>query len=67
MDLQRNELAVKVKTVTTATVVRAESVDDELPITIAHAAAIRSFLEAAGIEFVADDDGAIGVRLRKSI
>ena len=66
LSLQRNDLAAKVKTVTTATIVRAESIDDELPITIAQAAAIRSFLEAAGIEFVADDDGATGVRLRKS-
>ena len=66
LGLQRNELAAKVKTVTTLTITRAESVDDEPPITTAQAAAIRSFFEAAGIEFVADDDGADGVRLRKS-
>ena len=33
------------------TLARAESVDDEPPITVAHARAIRSTLEQAGIEF----------------
>ena len=64
--LQRSELAARVKTVTTATISRAESVDDEPLITIAQAAAIRSFFETAGIEFVQDDDGVAGVSLRKN-
>ena len=64
--LQRSELAARVKTVTTATISRAESVDDEPPITIAQAAAIRKYLEAAEIEFVDENGGASGVRMRKS-
>ena len=67
LGMQRSELAAKVRMISTTTITRAESVDDDPPITIIQAAAIRSFFEAAGIEFVADDDGATGVRLRKSI
>ena len=66
LGLQRNELAARAKGVTTATITRAESVDDEAPITIAQAAAIQRALEAAGIDFILDDDSVAGVRLRKS-
>ena len=66
LGLQRNALAAKVKTVTTATIARAETVDGEPPITSAQSAGIRSFFEAAGIEFLPEDEDAAGVRLRKS-
>ena len=66
LGLQRSELAAKVRMISTGTISRAESVDDEPPITVAQAAAIRSFFEAAGIEFDYDDSGVFGVRLRKS-
>ena len=60
LGLQRNELAARVKSVTTATIARAETVDGEPPITIAQATAIRQTLVAAGIEF----EG-VALRLRK--
>ncbi len=60
LGLQRNELAARVATVTTATIVRAETVDDEPPITAAQAAVIERALDRAGIEFTPD-----GPRLRK--
>jgi hypothetical protein len=66
LNLQCNELAAKVKTVATAAIVRAESVHVERLITIAQAAAIRSSLGAAGIEFILEIKGASGVCLRKS-
>ncbi len=58
--LQRNELAKKVRTVTTLTIIHAEGVDDEPPITIAQAAAIERTFARAGVEFTPD-----GPRLRK--
>ena len=66
LGLQRNELAAKVKTVTTATITRAESVDGEPPITTAQAAAIQQVLERAGVDFTSDTSGAAGVGLRKA-
>jgi predicted transcriptional regulator len=66
LGLTRSALATKVRMVTTATITRAEAVYGEPAITIAQAAAIRSFLEAAGIQFTCDDDGDSTVRLRKS-
>jgi ribosome-binding protein aMBF1 (putative translation factor) len=66
LGLQRNALAARVKTVTTATIARAETADGEPPITSAQATDIRSFLETVGIEFLPEDGGAASVRLRKS-
>ena len=66
LGLHRSALAAKAKTVTTGTITRAELVDDEPPITIAQAAAIKEALERAGVEFMQDNGGAAGVRLRKS-
>lgn len=66
LGLQRNLLASRVKIATTTTIARAESVDDEPPITVAQAAAIRATLEGAGIEFVDDNGAESGVRLRNS-
>ncbi len=48
-----------------ASIIRAEMVDDEPPITIADAAVIQRALERAGAEFVTGDDGAPSVRMRK--
>lgn len=47
-----------------ATIVRAEACDGEAPITIVHENAIRLALVAAGIEFIAEDRGGPGVRIR---
>ena len=66
LGLQRNEIAAKAKFLTTATIARAETVDGEPPITIAQATAIQQAFEAAGIDFIIDNDGVAGVRLRKS-
>ena len=66
LGLSRNQLVARARSVTAATIMRAESVDDEAPITIAQAAAIQRTLEAAGVEFIQDNGGAAGVRLRKS-
>ena len=66
LGLQRNEIAAKAKVLTTATIVRAEKVDDEPPITVAQATAIQQAFEAAGIDFIIDNNGAAGVRLRKN-
>ena len=64
LGLQRGELAAKVRMISTGTISRAESVDDEPPITVAQAAAIRSFFEAAGIEFDDGNSRPANVRLR---
>ena len=63
LGLQRNEVAAKVKTITTAAIIRAESVDNEPPIPAAQAAAIQQALEHAGVEFTSDPPS---VRLRKA-
>ena len=60
LGLTRSELAAKVKTVTTSTIARAETVDDEPPITVAQATAIERAFDQAGIEFTPD-----GPQLRK--
>lgn len=65
LGLRPNELAAKVKIVTTATIVRAESVDDGPPITTAQAAAIQQTLEAADAEFTSENGGGAGVRMPK--
>ena len=54
LGLQRNQLAAKVMTVTTATITRAELADHEPPITIAQAAAIERTFDRAGVEFTPD-------------
>lgn len=66
LGLTRSDLAAKVRMIATATITRAELVDGEPPITVAQAAAIRSFFEAAGIEFIHSIECATGARLRKS-
>ena len=48
-----------------ATIRRVEVVDGEIPVTLANEAALRQALEAAGVEFIDENGGGVGVRLRK--
>jgi hypothetical protein len=48
-----------------ATIRRAEATDGPLQMTVSNLAAVRRTLEGVGIEFIFEDDGALGVRLRK--
>nr|WP_245215939.1 transcriptional regulator [Pararoseomonas baculiformis] len=48
-----------------STVKRAEAEDGPPPINPPNLAAIRGALEAAGVEFIAENGGGAGVRLRK--
>ncbi len=59
------ELAVASE-VGVATIRRAEVVEGEIPVTNANDAALRRALEAAGIEFIDENGGGPGVRLKKS-
>jgi transcriptional regulator with XRE-family HTH domain len=56
---QRSSLSV-------ATIRRAELTDDETSMTAANDLAVRRALEAAGVEFIDENGGGPGVRLRKS-
>lgn len=47
-----------------ATIRRAEAEDGPVPVTAANAAAMRVTLEAAGLEFIPENGGGAGVRLR---
>ena len=62
LGLHRSTLAARVRSVTTATIMRAELVDDEPPITTAQGTAIQQVLERAGVEFTSDPPS---VRLRE--
>ncbi len=64
LDWQTRDLAKRAK-VQTSTVQRAEASEGEPAITIAHRDAIQSALEAAGVEFIPENGGGPGVRLRK--
>lgn len=44
---------------------RVEVIDGEIPVTSANAAALRRALEAPGVEFIDENGGGAGVRLRK--
>ena len=48
-----------------ATIKRAELADDETSMTIANDLAVRRALETAGVEFIDEDGGGPGVRLRQ--
>jgi hypothetical protein len=48
-----------------ATVRRAEVADGEIPQTLGNALAIRRALEAAGVEFIDENGGGVGVRFKK--
>jgi hypothetical protein len=47
-----------------ATIRRVEVVDGEIPVTLANEAALRLALEVAGVEFIDENGGGPGVRLR---
>src|SRR3984893_3640585 len=49
-----------------ATIRRAEATDGPLSITEANGEAVRAALEKASVEFIAEDGGGPGVRIRKS-
>ena len=49
-----------------ATIRRTEVIDGEIGVTAANEAAIRQALEKAGIDFIDENGGGEGVRLRKS-
>jgi hypothetical protein len=48
-----------------ATIRRVEVVDGEIPVTPANEAALRRALESAGVEFIDENGGGAGVRLKK--
>ena len=48
------------------TIRRAESTDSETSMTAANDLAVRRALEATGVEFIGENGGGAGVRLRKS-
>jgi len=48
-----------------ATIRRAELAEAETKLTAANDQAVRSALEAAGVEFIDENGGGVGVRLRK--
>jgi hypothetical protein len=50
-----------------ATIRRVEVVDGEIPATPANEAALRRALEAAGVEFIDENGGGPGVRLKKPL
>ena len=47
-----------------STIKRAELADDETSLTVANDSAVRRALEGAGVEFIDEDSGGPGVRLR---
>ena len=56
----------KASKVGVATIRRVEIIDGNIPVTLANELAIRRTLEAAGVEFIDENGGGPGVRLRKS-
>jgi hypothetical protein len=51
--------------VAVSTIRRVEVLEGELPVTATNAAALRNALEAPGVEFIEENGGGPGVRLRK--
>ena len=58
------ELAAASK-VGVATIRRVEVIEGEIPVTLANEGAIRRAFETAGVEFIEENGGGPGVRLRK--
>lgn len=56
----------KASKVGVATIRRVEIIDGDIPVTPANELAIRRALEAAGVEFIDENGGGRGVRLRTS-
>jgi hypothetical protein len=57
----------KASRVGVATIRRVEVMDGDIPVTPANEAALRKALETAGVEFIDENGGGPGVRLRKPI
>jgi transcriptional regulator with XRE-family HTH domain len=55
----------KASKVGVATIRRVETIEGEIPVTAANEAALRATLESAGVEFIEENGGGPGVRLRK--
>jgi hypothetical protein len=53
--------------VSLATIHRAESVDGITAMTFSNASAVRRALENAGVEFIAENGGGLGVRLKRRL
>ena len=56
----------KASKVGVATIRRVEVVEGEIPVTPANEEALRRTLEAAGVEFIDENGGGPGVRLKKA-
>ena len=56
----------KASRVGVATIRRVEVIDGDIPVTSANEAALRKALETAGVEFIDENGGGPGVRIRKS-
>jgi hypothetical protein len=61
----RAEDLARVSTVGVATIRRAELAEEETSMTAPNDAAVRKALEAAGVEFIDENGGGPGVRLRR--
>jgi hypothetical protein len=55
----------KISKVGVATIRRVEVLEGAIPVTSVNEAALRTALEAAGVEFIDENGGGPGVRLRK--
>ena len=55
----------KASKVGVATIRRVETLEGEIPVTAVNETAIRKALEAAGVEFIDENGGGAGVRLRE--
>jgi hypothetical protein len=56
----------KASKVGVATIRRVEVVEGEIPVTLANEAALRRALETAGVDFIDENGGGPGVRLKKA-
>ena len=63
--LRRWSALARASKVGIATIRRVEVVEGEIPVTLANEAALRQALESAGVEFIDENAGDPGVRLRK--
>ena len=63
--LSLGDLAADLRIVGTPSLGRIEMYDEAPPISDEYAAAIQRALEAAGVEFIPENGGGAGVRLRK--
>jgi transcriptional regulator with XRE-family HTH domain len=55
----------KASKVAVSTIRRVEVIEGKIPVTSANEAALRKALEAAGVEFIEENGGGAGVRIRK--